>query len=213
MVTRSQYHPAAVLLGTVTATWKDVAVTAVGAPNVAPGTVLLRVRPASNPVPVTVATVVVPLTSGVIDVTVGPGFTVRQPEHVAEPPAVVSTSETGPLAEPAAREADTLNCVEFLSLTEVTVSPGLEKLTVACDVNPVPVTLKVTGVLPVSGGLRGGAVVEATVGAGAAVTLRQRLHFATPPSGLVTVTLCPPGVTVGATVTEKVSACCDVYVH
>src|SRR4051794_3283373 len=106
----------------------DVAVTAVGAPRVAPGMVVVTVSPAWKPVPVTVTVVVAPCTAlGAMVVMVGEALTVRQPVQVPAPPTVVTVTLPRPKVAFALTETFTVSCVELTHVVEVTVTLAAEK--------------------------------------------------------------------------------------
>jgi hypothetical protein len=106
----------------------------------------LTVAPVSKLVPVRV-TVRVPPTSSVLGdcaVRVGAAPTVSEPLDVALVPSVlVTVTDRVPMAAPAVTVNVAVICVELVTLTDETVTPVPEALTVAPLSNPVPVSVTV----------------------------------------------------------------------
>jgi hypothetical protein len=94
--------------------------------------------------------------------------------------------------------------VALRKATDEAVTPDVEKATVAAAVKLVPVIEKPGVVLF---WLRAVGLTEVTVGGDVEplVTVRHPLQLNFPPSGLVRLRLYAPGVTVEATLTERVS--------
>ena len=169
--------------GTVTWTWKVVAVSPVTAPNVAPGIVEVRASPLWNPVPVTVSVVVAPIAgAGRTVVSLGAASTVRQPVQVAEPAVVVMVTLPAPSGAVAATFTLSCTCVAETKVLVTTVIPVAEKLGTSALVKPVPVTVNT---VPVDAAPIDPGATEVTVGNGGTVTALEAL----PPSGFVTVSV------------------------
>ena len=176
-----------------------------------PEKVAARPAPVTKPVPFTVMfwlDAPWPLDDGLVEVTVGAAFTVKQLEHVPTPASGLVT-RTLPAPVVAVGEIVTfaVSWVADTKVVEFTVIPEAENEAAAPETKPVPLT-----VMFWFEALRPRDVGEVDVTVGFALTVKQFEHEPVPASPFVTVMLRNPVVAPVAIVMFAVNCVAETYV-